>query len=198
MTKSEIVSLVRSRLETDRSPNVYRRRVYRGALLEAYIQSVYEQMYNELYLQDKKKVARQASVVTETVSGDDDLSDGRDLVKKPVSLKRNSIGIFRAEVNGSELLLTSYDTYKNHVDDEYDTSGFMGKHIGAISGNKLYANTTATDGSSIIYHMIPKFSELESTDEVAVPSGLEDHFIDRIMSTLVENGMSGDMRQSLR
>lgn len=185
MTKSEIISLIKSRLDTDNSPNVYRRPLVRMAIVEAYCQSVYEQMYNELYRQEPDDIWKYVLDVEETISGDTDFSTGHTMPSIPVMLPRPNGGLFGFEGNdGSNYTITDYKRWKNAVDQSFDTAYMSGEYKVAIRGDKIYINETIDDGAVITYKMIPKFTSLGTTDQAFIPGGMEDHFIDRVLDTI--------------
>ena len=185
MTKSEFVSLVRSRLETDRSPNVYKRPVVRKALLERYIQAVYEQFYNEMYKSNPGDIWKYVIDIEEVITGDTDLSTGHTMPTIPVMLPRSNAGLLAFQGNtGSSYTVTDYKRLQSAVDAKYDTAYINGQYFVSVRGDKLYGNDTIDDGTTIIYSMIPKFTSFSDDDEVFIPGGMEDHFIDMVLDTI--------------
>jgi hypothetical protein len=179
MTKAEWISTIKHTLM-----KIDETGIYREPLLEKHIQSVYEQMYNELYRRDKTAMSKHTTLVTELVATSVDLSSGRTLPKIPVSLPRRSGGVFEFYIGTTSFVLTSFEGYRAVTKTWFDTAGFKGHYVAALQHDKIYANTSTGDAALLTYRMIPKFTSLNSTDEVMIPEGHEEMFIDRIIDTV--------------
>jgi hypothetical protein len=83
-------------------------------------------------------------------------------------------------------ILTDYQNYKYASVDAFNTVGMMGKLYASVLGGSVYADDTETSGLAytLAIRMIPKFTSLSSTDEVVIPEGHEEMFIDRIIDTV--------------
>jgi hypothetical protein len=179
MTKAEWISVIKNTMM-----KIDEQGIYREPLIERHIQAVYEQMYNELYNQDKTKMWHYVYGFTYLAPGDVDLTAGFTLPYAPVNLQRKGGGVFGVTSTGKTYLITDKQGYDNAVNTTFDTAGFKGSYLAYVSRNKLYANTTLSAGNTLTYDMIPKFTSLSLTDEVMVPGGAEDHFIDRVIDTI--------------
>jgi hypothetical protein len=183
MTKAEWISVIQKTLK-----KVDEQGVYHDPLLERHIQSVYEQMFNELYSTDRRKISQYTTVVTESVTSSADLSSGRALPKVPIVLPRVGGGVFdfyiTVAATDTQFVINTYEGYRNASKENYDTARIYGMEACTIHGNKIYADISTGDNATLTYIMIPKFTSLASTDEVRTPGGAEDHFIDRIIDTI--------------
>lgn len=194
MTKAEIVSLVKNTLKkVDETSSL------REPFLIRHIGIVYEQMFNELYRQDRQGISKYTTLVEEVLSTSDDLTEGRAIPTIPITLPRESGGVFEFYLRkGSAapvvytkvtFVLTSFEGYRYASDSSFDTADMKGNRIAAIQGGTLYGNASvgADPGgtASLWYRMIPKFSELASTDEVMLPGGNSEMFVDRVLDTII-------------
>lgn len=183
MTKAQWISTIQNTMM-----KIDEQGIYRAPLIEKHIQSVYEQMYNELYKAAPRHFSQYTTTVSEILSTQTVLTepDGRTIVTIPISLPRENGGLFGMYIGDSEVVLTSYEGYRNVTQSSFDTAGFMGKYVGTLLNDTIYVNTTVASESNINikYRMIPKFTEFASTDEVKIPMGQEDHFIDRVIDTI--------------
>lgn len=179
MTKAEWISVIKNTLA-----KVDEQGRFREQLLERHISSVYTQMFNELYAQKPREIHKYVQQYTESISGVTDLSTGRTITKIPIALNRVNGGVFKAKTTTKDFLLTNWQNYNYAVDDDFDTSGFKGDYMATVQGDTLYANTSTLATDTITYYMIVEFTELAETDEVLIPGGAEDHFIDRVIMTI--------------
>lgn len=187
MTKAEIISLVKNTLM-----KVDEQGRYREPLLERHIGVVYEQMFNELYGRDRKSISKYTRIISDASSEAVNLANGRTLPSIPIVLPREAGGLFEfytdAGFESFTFVLTSYEGYKYSVDSSFDTASFKGTYTAAILADKIYANKTVTPAPAgevtLYYRMIPKFSELSSTDEVILPGGASEMLVDRVIDTI--------------
>jgi hypothetical protein len=96
MTKAEWISTIKHTLM-----KIDETGIYREPLLEKHIQSVYEQMYNEMYRRDKRGISKYTSVIEQAVADSSSIADGITLTTKPISLPRNNGGIFDVYIKES-------------------------------------------------------------------------------------------------
>lgn len=180
MTKAEWISVIKHTIKPlDESEQ------YRDPFLERHIQSVYEQMYNELYASSPRGIWKYVRDYTLTNAGDAiDLAEGTTISNLPVDLPRHSGGLFRANSSLYNFFVTDYQGFLAAKHGWFDTSAMKGSYACAIRGDVLYANTFLESGGTVTYSIIPKFTSLGSSDEVMVPGGAEDHFIDRVIDTI--------------
>ena len=195
MTKTELISLVKSMLDVDRSPNVYKRPLYRSAVIERFIGASYEQMYNELYNQNKGNVWEYVKTYSTLLEGYTPI-EGIALTPKPIILSRPGSGLFKVGVGATasiddaiEVVLTDYQGWRNDVDTAFDTIGIITSYLGAYFDGKVYwkDDTTVAPGSYLITQMIPQFASMGSDDEVLIPMGATDHLIDRVIMTVKQS-----------
>lgn len=182
MTKAEWISVIQNTIKQGDETGLTR-----APFIERHIQSVYEQMYNELYRQDKRAMSKYTTIVTESVVTSVDLSSGRTIPTLPISLPRENGGLFQFYIGSKTFVLTSYEGYKYAANATFDTAGMKGEYFACIQKDKIYANTTTGDSVTLSYRMIPKFTALATTDEVVIPGGMEDHFIDRVIMTIKQS-----------
>lgn len=189
MTKAEWISVIqRTLLPIDEQGR------YRAPFVEKHIQSVYEQMYNELYSQNPKTIWKYVKTYFEQKTEEYNGSTGVTMPYDPISLPREGGGVFAVAITAestdspasyAEILISSYQGFLNSLQSRYDTAGFKGRYIGTVHNNKFYwSNTAANPASYIVWRMIPKFTSLATTDEVMIPFGNEEMFIDRVIDTI--------------
>jgi len=181
MTKAEWISVIKNTLvKVDEQSRL------REPLLERHIQSVYEQMYNESYNRDKRGMWKYVRRYQEIAPGDgiELTGTGHTPTYLPISLLRPSSGLFKVKSSNDEFILTDPIGVDNVIDSSFDTVGLMDRYVATMMGDKIYGNTTITTGQILTYWIIPKFTTLSSSDEVMIPDGMEDHFIDRVIDTI--------------
>jgi len=179
MTKAEWISVIQNTIKPGDEAEQYR-----APFIERHLQSVYEQMYNELYRQDKQSIYQYLVKVTATDSIGADLSVGYTMPSVPISLPRVSGGVFEFSTTGRTYVLTDRKGYNNVANTLFDTAGFKGQYVAYIDATKIYANNTNTAGNIMTWYMIPKLTSLTTSSEVKIPGGMEDHFIDRVIDTI--------------
>jgi hypothetical protein len=186
MTKAEWISVIKNTIKQGDETGLTR-----APFIERHIQSVYEQMYNELYRQSPREIWNYVQDVSQSfVLESTDLSDGVTLTTIPINLPRNGGGLFRVTsltVPADTYVITNKQGYENLDDTLFDTAGLKGQYVGYLAGSKFYANNTITAPHTLIFSMIPKFTSLSTTDEVMIPGGMEDHFIDRVIMTIKQS-----------
>jgi hypothetical protein len=143
-------------------------------------------MYNELYDQGQQDIWQYVQRVTETTSGEYTPTSGFTMPSQPITLPRPSGGVFGFSIGGADTILTDYQGYKNSVDARFDTAAFKGSYVAAVLDNKMYCSqpTVIPVGASLVYDMIPKFTSAALTDEIFIPGGEADHFLDRVIMTI--------------
>jgi len=178
MTKAEWISVIQNTLKQGDETGYVR-----GPLIERHIQSVYEQMYNELYRQDPHGIEKYLKNYSDTITGEN-LTGGFTLTNKAVSLPRISGGYFDFSSNTSSFVMTTWLGYQHSVQSNFDTVGMKGQYLATIIGDDFWSQYSPGTPDSLYYWMIPKFTTLSATDEVKIPGGMEDHFIDRVIDTI--------------
>jgi hypothetical protein len=180
MTKAEWISVIKNTLM-----KVDEQSRYREPLLERHIQSVYEQMFNELYISNKGEMDKYVRTYGEGAVGSG-LVTGHKLTNTPISLPRVGGGVFKVFTSGSlsiDFMVTSYRGYWNYKNTKFDTADVVGRRMCYLSGDELWSDVNIGSDSLIVL-IIPKFTTLSSEDEVLIPGGQEDHFIDRVIDTI--------------
>lgn len=178
MTKAEWIDVIKNTMAKVDEQGIYRR-----PLIERHIQSVYEQMYNELYRESPQKIERYTRKYSETITGET-LTSGFALTYIPIDLPRVSGGLFEAYTATADFMLTSWKGYQHSVQSRFDTAGIKGRYLATVLGGELWSQYTPLNPDTLNYHIIPKFTTLSATSEVLIPGGNEDHFIDRIIDTI--------------
>lgn len=180
MTKGEIIDTIKNTLAKIDEQGIYRR-----PLLERHIQSVYEQMLNELYVSNKRGMDKYVRTYAEGAIGSD-MVFGHTLVNTPISLPRVGGGVFKVYTSGDlslDFMITSYRGYFNYKDSNFDTADIVGRRMCYLSGDELWSDVNIAS-DSLIVHLIPKFTTLALTDEVLVAGGAEEMLIDRVIDTV--------------
>lgn len=161
---------------------------YRAPLLERHMQAVYEQMYNEEYLRNPRGMWKYVVRYTELTPTEITLStDEHTLPKIPISLPRPSSGLFKLSFATSSIKFTLTDVpgVDNVLDSSFDTAAATGVYFATVRGDKLYGNGTVPGAETLIYHMIPKLTTQADTEEVMLPTGMEEMFVDRVIDTII-------------
>lgn len=139
MTKAEWISTIQNTLM-----KIDETSIYRAPLVERHIQSVYEQMYNELYRQDKRSISQYTSLITRSIAYNVDMSGGVTLSTLPINLPRTGGGLFGVAIETSaeiiNFILSSYEGYHNVIKSKFDTAGIKSNYVASVLKDKLYGN----------------------------------------------------------
>ena len=192
MTKAEWISVIKHTMM-----KIDEQGIYREPLLERHIQSVYEQMFNEEYMRNPHNFDIYTKTYTESPGTGAALSNGYTMTNKPINLPRSAGGVFGVDVitstspSGDQFLPTTYQGYLDNRTAKFDTVGINGIYYFAVRGDVLYSTVSLAGGvpgnetfADVTIRMIPKFTSMSSTEEVMIPGGAEDHFIDRVIDTI--------------
>lgn len=182
MTKAEWISVIKNTLM-----KVDEQGRYRSPLLERHIQAVYEQMHNEEYLRDPRGAWKYVVRYEEEIPPSSAVLTGNGflLSKIPISLPRPSSGLFKLSYGSVGFILTDPIGVDNVIDSSFDTAAATGVYFATVRSDRLYGNHTIPAASTLVYHMIPKFTTQADTEEVMLPTGMEEMFIDRIIDTVM-------------
>ena len=178
MQKAQIRSVVKNTLLKIDEQNRFR-----PAFLDQHINAVYEQMFSEMYSKDKRGIQKYVREFTDASTGDS-LVTGYTIPNLPIVLPRKGGGLFKFKSTSKAYVVTDLQGLDAVNDSLFDTADIKGNYLVAMSGSTIYGNTTIANGETITYRIIPKFTTFGETDEVLIPYGGEEMFIDRIIETI--------------
>jgi len=185
MTKANWKSYIKNHLAKIDKTNRYH-----AIVIEKTIDTVYSQMFSEMYAKDKRGMYKYLRTYKEIILGGQAAGLAIALSNAPVVLPRINGGVFDVYYKvgdaGSSIPceLTGKDMYDRSVASTYDTLDVQGRYLASYAAGSLYVNKALSTTDAVYYTILPKFSTLSDTNEVLLPMGADEILADRVLDTM--------------
>jgi hypothetical protein len=179
MQKNELRSLIKNTLlKIDEQSG------FRPALLDQHINAVYEQMFSEMYRNDRREIQKYTRQYSDANGSGTNLVTGYTPTQTAITLPRKGGGLFSFTSAAKNFIITDMQGLDAVNNSWFDTADSTDHYFVAVSGDVIYGNTTIAAADAITYRLIPKFTAFSDINEVLIPYGNEEMLVDRVIDTI--------------